>query len=180
MIKLVVGLGNPGKEYLNTRHNVGFMILDFYLKDVKWMTKFNGMYYIKNNGYDKITFLKPLSFMNLSGEVDKKFVSYYKIDVENVLVIHDDLDLEIGKYKLKFDSSSGGHNGIKSIINMLNSQKFGRLKVGISKSENVIDFVLSKFSRKEQDIIDKNLDIFRDILNDYENMDIFTLMNKYN
>ena len=88
--------------------------------------------------------------------------------------------MEIGKYKLKFDSSSGGHNGIKSIINMLNSQKFGRLKVGIGKSENVIDFVLSKFSRKEQDIIGKNLDVFRDILNDYENMDIFTLMNKYN
>ena len=172
-----VGLINNNDETIIPLDKYG-KIIDFknnyllYFKD--------GMYYIKNNGYDKIIFLKPLSFMNLSGEVVKKFVSYYKIDVENVLVIHDDLDLEIGKYKLKFDSSSGGHNGIKSIINMLNSQKFGRLKVGISKSENVIDFVLSKFSRKEQDIIDKNLDIFRDILNDYENMDIFTLMNKYN
>ena len=149
-MKLIVGLGNPGKEYVNTRHNVGFIVLDYYLGHVKYKEKFNGLYYELDKG-EKIIFLKPQTFMNNSGDCVKKFVDYYKIDSNDILIIHDDLDLEIGKIKYKYNSSSGGHNGIKSIINMLGTQEFLRLKIGISKidKKDVIDQLLVEMMTDE-------------------------------
>ena len=178
-MKLIVGLGNPGKEYEKTRHNIGFMIIDEYLGNVKYKEKFNGLYYEKDMG-EKIIFLKPQTFMNNSGFCVKKFVDYYKISPENILVIQDDLDLEIGKMRYKYNSNSGGHNGVKSIINLLDTKEFARLKVGISHIDKneIIDYVLGKFSINELDKIN-----FKDIINsinDYIYNDYTYVMNKYN
>ena len=115
--------------------------------------KFNGNFWeITKNG-EKIIFLKPLSYMNLSGTVVRKYVDYFKIQPSDILVIHDDLDISVGNIKFKINSSSGGHNGIKSIINRLNTQEFARLKVGVShdKSVDTKDYVLGNFSKVEKD-----------------------------
>jgi len=153
-VKLVVGLGNPGKEYENTRHNVGFSILDIYNSDLPYSEKFNGLIASLFINNEKILFFKPLTYMNNSGEAIIKVVNYYNISIEDILIIRDDLDLPTGYYKIKYDSSSGGHNGIKSIINHLGSQKFWQLKIGISSAKgDVKDYVLGKFSKKDQELL---------------------------
>lgn len=178
-MKLIVGLGNPGKEYVNTRHNIGFMLIDKYLGDVKFKEKFNGLYY-ETNSLDKVIFLKPQTFMNNSGDCVVKFANYYNVKPEDILVIQDDLDINVGKYKFKINSSSGGHNGIKSIINNLGTNGFFRLKIGISniRKNNVIDFVLGKFSKDEINNI--NFDELINAIDDFINYDYSYVMNKYN
>lgn len=181
-MKLIVGLGNPGKEYENTRHNIGFMVLDDYLGNVKWSNKFNALYYECFIGIEKVIFVKPLTYMNNSGNAVGEFVRYYNIDMKDILIIQDDLDEEIGLYKLKINSSSGGHNGIKSIISSLGTQSFPRLKVGIGsvKKDEVIDYVLGKFSKKEMEILNNELSTFRKIIESFVNVGIDKTMNVYN
>lgn len=181
-MKLVVGLGNPGKEYNLTRHNVGFMILDNFLGDVKWSTKFNGLYYERNINDEKYIFVKPQSYMNLSGSVVKKFINFYKIDSKDLLVIHDDLDLPVGKYRIKINSSAGGHNGIKDIISCLNTNEFVRLKIGISQNRDIDtkDYVLGKLSKNDIELIDTNNNAYKDIIENFNYNNIELLMNKYN
>lgn len=181
-MKLVVGLGNPGKEYNLTRHNVGFIILDKYLGDINWSSKFNGLYYEKNINNEKVIFVKPQSYMNLSGNVVQKFINFYKIDTKDLLVIHDDLDLPVGKFRIKINSSSGGHNGIKDIISCLNTNEFVRLKIGISQNRNIDtkDYVLGKFSKSDLEIIDKNNNAYKEIIENFNYNNIELLMNKYN
>ena len=131
-MKLIVGLGNPGKEYENTRHNVGFMIVDNYANNYGVLVdkkKFNGLYCELFVDGEKIILLKPLSYMNLSGEVVSKFVNYFNIDLNDILVISDDLDLPVAKYRLRLFGSSGGHNGLKNIEFMLNTNKFKRFRI---------------------------------------------------
>lgn len=178
-MKLVVGLGNPGKEYDNTRHNIGFMLIDKYLGNVKYKDKFNGLFY-EINGAEKVIFVKPQTYMNNSGECVSKFVKYYDIKMEDILVIQDDLDINVGKYKFKINSSSGGHNGIKSIISHLGNDNFFRLKIGISntKKDDVIDFVLGKFSK--EDLNNINFDDLKNAIDDFINYDYSYVMNKYN
>ncbi len=156
-MKLICGLGNPGKEYSNTRHNVGFMIIDNYLNGEKFKEKFGGLYLEKIIKGEKIIFLKPQSYMNNSGAVVKPFIEYYKISRKDVLIIRDDLDLKLGHTRIKFDSTSGGDNGIKSIINFLGGKDFYQYKVGISndKLKDTKDYVLGNFSNKEKEILDK-------------------------
>ena len=118
-MKMIVGLGNPGKEYENTRHNIGFMIVDEYAKQYNinnFKKKFNGLYAKVYRNGEFFVIVKPLSYMNLSGTVVKRFASFFKIKPEDILVIHDDLDLPVGKIKVKAKGSSGGHNGIQNII----------------------------------------------------------------
>ena len=179
-MKLIVGLGNPGKNYKYTRHNVGFLILDNYLKDVKWQTNNNTLYYITNICGQKVCFLKPQTYMNLSGIAVREIVNYYKIAYEDILVIHDDLDIPTFSYKLKYNSSAAGHNGIKDIIKFLGSQEFSRLKIGIGHNQNIDtkDFVLSKLSKEEIDYLHN--DIFKDIINYFIANDINMTMNKFN
>lgn len=181
-MKLIVGLGNPGKEYENTRHNIGYMVLNNYLENVKWKNdKFASIYKTKINNED-VLFIKPTTFMNLSGEAVSYYVNYYKITLKDILIIQDDMDLELGMLRLKTDSSSGGHNGIKNIIDHLNTKNFLRLKFGISKPKyDVIDFVLSKFNQDELKIINDSLIKTESIINDFiNNVNIERLMNKYN
>ena len=178
-MKLIVGLGNPGKEYDKTRHNIGFLIVDKYLGEVKYKEKFNGLYYELNKG-EKIIFIKPLTYMNNSGECVSKFQKYYNVKSEDIMVIQDDLDIEVGNYKFKINSSSGGHNGIKSIINHLGTDSFFRMKVGIknSRKQDTIDFVLGKFSKEDVNLI--QFDTLLNSIDDFINNDCYYVMNKYN
>lgn len=180
VMKLIVGLGNPGKEYDNTRHNIGFMILDNYLGDVKYTEKFDGLIYEKNYNGEKVIFLKPQTFMNNSGMSVIKVVNYYNIDIHDILVIHDDLDLDFNTIKIKSNSSSGGHNGIKSIINNLGSQEFDQFKFGISNEykNNIIDFVLGKFSKEELSNIDYSY--LNKVIDTYINDGVVKTMSDFN
>lgn len=184
-MKLIVGLGNPGKEYENTRHNVGFMTIDKFANEHNitiGKSKFNGLYeeLIINN--EKIILLKPQSYMNLSGEVVKKFVDFYKIPVKEILIINDDLDLSVGTFRLKRNGSSGGHNGLKNIELHLHTSEYKRLKIGISNNKvlDTKDYVLGKFSKDEKNKLDELLDIIVELLDNYIEISFEDLMTKYN
>ena len=183
-MKLVVGLGNPTKEYENTRHNIGFMYLDYLFDNNSFSLnkKFNALELEKNINGEKILFIKPLSYMNLSGEVVIKYVNYYKINVSDILVIQDDLDMPIGKFKLMFNHGAGGHNGIKNIILNINSKEFLRLKIGISKNNNIDmkAYVLGRFSKEEINLINNTFNELSSLINDYISLNRDVLMSKYN
>ena len=184
-MKLVVGLGNKGREYENTRHNMGFMLVDRYLQyrniTDKFKEKFNAMYIETTINNEKVIFIKPMTYMNNSGIAVRSFVDFYKLNSEDVLVISDDLDLDLGKFRLRRNGSSGGHNGLKSIISHLGTDNFKRLRIGISNDkDDVINYVLSKFSKKELNEIDTMFDTLVDVLDDYFVMDFTSLMSKYN
>lgn len=183
-MKMVVGLGNPGKEYENTRHNVGFMVLDNWMNKHNFTfdkNKLNGLYSIIKYNNEDVLVLKPLSFMNLSGTVIRAFMNYYKIDVNDLLVIYDDKDIALGSVKLKKNGSSAGHNGIKNIIENLKTENFKRLKVGLSKNNvDMVSFVLGKFNNDEMCKLNVVLNETNDILDDYFVMTFDNLMNKYN
>ena len=184
-MKLVVGLGNKGREYENTRHNMGFMLVDRYLqyKNItdKFKEKFNAMYIETTINNEKVIFIKPMTYMNNSGIAVRAFLDFYKLNSEDILVISDDLDLDLGKFRLRRNGSSGGHNGLKSIISHLGTDNFKRLRIGISNDkDDVINYVLSKFSKKELNEIDTMFDTLVDVLDDYFVMDFTSLMSKYN
>lgn len=183
-MKMIVGLGNPGKEYENTRHNVGFMVLDNWMNKHNFTfdkKKLNGLYSIIKYNNEDVLVLKPLSFMNLSGTVIRAFMNYYKIDVNDLFVIYDDKDIALGSVKLKKNGSSAGHNGIKNIIENLKTEDFKRLKVGLSKNNvDIVSFVLGKFNNDEMCKLNVVLNETNDILDDYFVMTFDNLMNKYN
>lgn len=183
-MKLIVGLGNPEKKYDNTRHNIGFSLIDYwstkYLIDVT-KKKFTGLYGIGTINGEKIIFLKPLSYMNLSGDVVIKFVDYFDIELNDIIVVQDDLDMELGKFKFSFNHSSGGHNGIKDIIKKLNSKEFLRLKIGIGNNDtDVISYVLGKFNKHELDVISNIFELLDDVVFDFVNLNRDRLLSKYN
>ncbi len=184
-MKLIVGLGNPGKEYENTRHNIGFIFIDYFAKKNKVnidKEKFNGLYAQTTINNEKVILLKPLSFMNLSGEVVRKYVDYFKISIDDILIINDDLDMDFGKVRLRPDGSSGGHNGLKNISLNLNTEKFKRLKFGISNNKliDTKDYVLGKFSKDEKEVINNAKEKISNLLSDYLILDFDKLMCKYN
>ncbi|MDR0977470.1 MAG: aminoacyl-tRNA hydrolase [Endomicrobium sp.] len=156
-IKVFVGLGNPGQRYENTRHNFGFITLDFIasaknLKFKNWKGMADICFY--ETAESRVWLLKPITFMNLSGKAVLSFTQYYKIEPEEIVVYYDDLTLPLGKYRIRMSGSAGGHNGIKSIIECLHVNKFPRVKFGIGplpKFINMADFVLAKFSREDED-----------------------------
>ena len=179
-MKLVVGLGNPGKEYENTRHNVGFIILDNYFSTETWNKDKDSENIITNINGEKVIFLKPMTYMNLSGRAVSRIANYYKIEAKDILVIHDDLDLNSNTYRLKTNSSSGGHNGIKSIIEMLGTTNFSRLKIGIGHSDKIEtrNYVLNKLSTEE--LSNLKSDKFVEIINYFLENGIDKTMNRYN
>ena len=152
-MKLVVGLGNPGKEYDKTRHNCGFRAIDFYAENnnLSFKSKFNGLYadLVVNN--EKLLLVKPQTFMNLSGDCVIQFMKYYNLKIEDLLVIYDDTDFETGTFKIKRGGSSAGHNGIKDIINKLHTENICRVRVGISKNNiSLADYVLGRFGKSNK------------------------------
>ncbi len=183
-MKLIIGLGNPGSEYKNTRHNIGFYILDKYLDKLGNnfnKEKFNGIYSECLCNGEKILFLKPQSFMNNSGIVIKKFVDYFKINLDDILIIYDDLNIDAGDFKLKTNSGSAGHNGLKSIEQNLGTKNYKRLKIGISKNNiELSSYVLGKFTSEQTEKINLIENQLFDVISDFSNMTFEKLMTKYN
>jgi PTH1 family peptidyl-tRNA hydrolase len=162
-MKLIVGLGNPDKKYQNTRHNLGQNVILGYIKTTNKLTlvskpNLSAKIYESGQGTDKTIFAISTDYMNNSGLTVQKIANFYKISPENIYIIHDDLDLPVGEYKIQFDRGSAGHNGIKSIIEHLNTQQFNRIRVGIGKIQNNIpaeDYVLLPPSSEEEKMINK-------------------------
>jgi len=184
-MKLIVGLGNPGKEYENTRHNVGFIILDKYLKKnniTACKEKFGGLYYETFIKEEKVIFLKPQKYINLSGQVLKQYMDFFKVDIDDILIIHDDLDTPCGSIKLRPSGGSGGHNGLKDIENNLHTKEYKRIKIGISNNKTIDtkDYVLGKFNGEDKKTFDLTVEKVVLILNDYFTLTFTNLMNKYN
>ena len=156
---LVVGLGNPGEEYADTRHNIGFRVIDTLAAGISVSVKIKTTNYVFGQGFigeQKMLLMKPLTFMNRSGIAVMGALSKFE-DIDNILIVHDDLDLDTGVIRIKKSGSSGGHNGIKSIIDVLNSKDFIRLKVGIGRPNRgpAEKYVLKKFNKQERPLIDE-------------------------
>ena len=165
-MKIVVGLGNPGDKYQYTRHNAGFLALDYYLKGkelIKCQSKFGGKICEMHFHATKTFFVKPTSFMNNSGEVVQEICNFYKINaVEDLLVIHDEVDLKFGYHKMAKDSGPAGHNGVKSIIEHIGTQDFTRIRIGIETRQSKLessteDFVLKNFSKEQLELLSKEV-----------------------
>ena len=184
-MKLIAGLGNIGDKYVFTRHNAGFMVLDRWayqdnfsfkqeskLKAFVCKTKINDEY---------IIFVKPTTFMNLSGEAIRAVMDYYKIDVKDIIIIYDDIALNIGKIRIRANGSDGGHNGIKSIISHIGTNNFNRIKIGIGPQIGPSEyFVLNNFPKEQSEILkevlDKSIDAAKSIMLD----GIEKTQNKFN
>jgi len=164
-MKLIIGLGNPGEKYEKTRHNFGFLVIDKLAEKIcadEWKIKMQFNASIKQTDFnnEKIILAKPHTFMNNSGLAVKSIVDYYKINYQDILIIHDDIDLELGEIKVQKNRGSAGHKGVQSIINALGTKDFIRMRVGIKLiNEKIImeteKFVLQKFTKDEEKIVQK-------------------------
>jgi len=168
-MKLIVGLGNPGKKYENTRHNTGFAVIDRTLAKLNVeldKNKFNADYTMINRNGEKIYILKPLTYMNLSGEAVVPFMKYFGIEPEDLVVVHDDLDLPVGKIRLRQSGSCGGQNGMRNIIDLLGDSNIKRIRVGIGKDPliPVVDYVLGKTKKEDLEVYNQALDKASDAL----------------
>ena len=184
-IKLVVGLGNPGKKYQNTRHNVGFKVMDELAKRLevfKWKERDGALYFDCHLDMCRVVFLKPQEYINLSGDVMIKFVNFLDIKLEDILVVNDDLDLPLGVIKLKEKGSSGGHNGLKNIESQLKTNEYKRIKIGISNDKTIDtkDYVLGKFSNEEKKKISLAVQKAADAVLDSIGHPFQEVMSKYN
>lgn len=183
---LIVGLGNPGNEYKNTRHNSGYMAVEALAKklniDVS-KEKFKGLFGDGTYNGKKIMILKPTTYMNLSGESVVEAVNFYKIPLEDVIVIYDDIDIEIGRIRIRPEGSSGTHNGMRNIADLLNSHDFPRIRIGIGKPNSGVDladYVLSKFSKDEEAEVEKAIDMASDAVLEIIRNGIDKAMSIYN
>ncbi|WP_079707655.1 aminoacyl-tRNA hydrolase [Paraliobacillus ryukyuensis] len=185
-MKCIVGLGNPGKKYEKTRHNVGFMVIDELAKRNGWQlnkTKFNGLYTMETIDETKVILLKPQTYMNLSGESLRPLMDFYELTEEDVLVVYDDLDLPTGKIRLRQKGGHGGHNGIRSIIDQLGSKNFNRLRIGIDRptgEKTVIDHVLGKFDKSVASDVQQSVERAADACESWMNKPFPQVMNDFN
>lgn len=188
-MKLIVGLGNIGREYENTRHNIGFMALDALADRENLTFKMDSAHHamIADWRYkgEKILLVKPTTYMNESGRAVGPLMKYYNLENEDVLVIHDDMDMDLGRLRLRATGSAGGHNGIKSLIQVLGTKEFTRLKFGIShpkyESQAVIDFVLGKFTKDEMPEVMLGIDRTIEIIEGFGTGEkVQMLMNRFN
>ncbi|MBO9131302.1 aminoacyl-tRNA hydrolase [Bacillus sp. 165] len=185
-MKLIVGLGNPGREYALTRHNIGFIAVDELAH--RWgislnQEKFKGLYGSGVINGEKVILLKPLTYMNLSGECIRPLMDYYKIDIEDLVVIYDDLDLPVGRLRLRMKGSAGGHNGIKSMIAHLGTQEFNRIRIGIDRPKNgmkVPDYVLGRFVEEEKMDVVQSIKKSADACEEWLKTPFLQVMNKFN
>lgn len=183
MKRLIVGLGNPGKKYAKSKHNIGYMAIDAFAKinKIKFSkeTKFQG----EIASLDETLLLKPKTFMNLSGVSVRAVQQFYKIPVDDILVISDDTDLPFGKIRLREKGGSGGHNGLKSILEQLGSDNFRRLRIGVDRDQDIDlkDHVLSNLSKAEMKIIEEVLITTDAILDAYvKEVSFSEIMNQFN
>lgn len=183
---IVVGLGNPGREYDDTRHNVGFSVIDL-LAD-RYNTKINKIKFkslygeIKIND-DRVLLVKPQTFMNNSGETVREISNFFKVPIENVIVVVDDIDIDFAKIRVKRKGSAGSHNGLKSIIYLLKDDKFPRIKIGVGKPDagrDLASFVLGRFSKEEEVDMRETLEKAADSVECLIKEGISSSMNKYN
>ncbi len=197
IMKVVVGLGNVGQEYDNTRHNVGFVLLDKWLEKMNKIhdradvfrenKKMNALMVRMINNDQEILLVKPMTYMNLSGNCIQKVLDYYRIDIANLVVVHDDLDLELGRINIKLGGGHAGHHGVESVINCLSTAQFVRLRLGIGKSsldsfknKQGIDYVLGKFSKQETNLIVGEIDNWINALECIVGKEITKCMNLFN
>ena len=183
---LIVGLGNPEEEYANTRHNMGFNAINKIAKEYGIevnKTKMKGLFGLGNIEGKKVILLKPQTYMNLSGESIIQFVNFYKINLEDIIVIYDDMDVEIGNIKIRKKGSAGSHNGMKSVIANLNSEEFARIRIGIGKPENKsdsINYVISNISKENQEVLDVGVNLAKEATIEILKNGIDIAMNKFN
>lgn len=184
---LIVGLGNPGKKYEATRHNMGFDTVDYLIEKhniPQSGVKFNAMYGKGIIGGEKVIVMKPLSFMNLSGGPVQEMANYFKIDPETeMIVIYDDIDLDPGQLRIRKQGSAGGHNGIKDLIRRLNTEKFLRIKVGVGakpKGWDLADHVLGRFSDSDRKLVDEAIEKAGDAVEKIISQGPDAAMNEYN
>ncbi|MBQ9937400.1 MAG: aminoacyl-tRNA hydrolase [Oscillospiraceae bacterium] len=184
---IIVGLGNPGIKYNTTRHNVGFMAIDFILDKLNIKAdkqKFDANYVKCEIDGKSVIILKPLTFMNLSGDSIFKAASFFKVPAENIIIIYDDVLLDVGKMRIRRKGSDGGHNGIKSIIARLHADSFPRIKIGVGKKPHpdydLADWVLSPLPLKDREIINDNMDKVFDAVKLILNGNTDEAMNRYN
>ena len=158
-MKVIIGLGNPGNKYFETRHNIGFMVVDELAEQCQFSWSMNKKFQAQTAegmiAGEKVILVKPMTYMNESGQSVRALTDYYQINNDEMMIVYDDLDLKVGKLRLRQTGSAGGHNGIKSIIAHLNSKDFPRAKVGIDRPKNktVVQHVLSTFNKEEYPII---------------------------
>ena len=183
---VIVGLGNPGKEYERTKHNIGFDILDLFAE--KHTISFNKTKHraFLGEGFvsgKKVLLVKPQTYMNLSGESVREILEYYKLDAETLVVIYDDISLPVGKIRIRQKGSAGGHNGIKNIIYQLHTDVFPRIKVGVGgpkSGQDLAHFVLSRFSKEDEEVLSQGIKNSLEALEVMIAGDIQKAMNQYN
>lgn len=184
-VRMVVGLGNPGDRYLDTRHNMGFMVIDS-LADVLRMdvkkSKFGGRFGSGEFAGKKLILLKPWQFMNLSGQVVATAAGFYKLAVGDLLVVSDDLDLEPGRIRLRAKGSAGGHNGLADISQKLGTNEYARCRVGIGRSDRqeAISYVLERPTKDQKPLLDSAVERTRDAVFCWIERGIETAMNEFN
>ena len=184
---LIVGLGNPEQEYSNTRHNMGFNTVNKLAQEYKIelnKTKFKGIYGKGIIEDEKVIILKPQTYMNLSGESIIEVMNFYKIDLKDMIVIYDDIDVEPGKIKIRKKGGAGSHNGMKSVIENVNSEEFIRIRVGIGenkKKNDMINYVIGKIpTDEEREVLNKGTDKAKEAIKEILKNGIDSAMNKFN
>ena len=185
-MKLIIGLGNPGKEYENTRHNTGFMVLDRLSEKLNiemTQNKFKGLYGKSKYKGEDVILLKPQTFMNLSGESVREIVDFYNIEPEKVIVIYDDIDTEKGKIRIRKKGGPGSHKGMISVINELKTEDFPRIRVGIGQPEHkndMINYVIGKIPEDEEKILIQGVKKAAEAVEEILKNGIDIAMNKFN
>lgn len=187
-MKLLIGLGNPGRKYEKTKHNVGFMVVDELLRNQPGFhmkrSKFQSMYEEIRVDGEPVVFIQPTTYMNLSGESIRQWMDFYKVEPKDIFVIYDDMDLPAGKIRIRKKGGHGGHNGMRSLIDHLGTKDFIRLKVGIDRplpAQSVTQHVLSPFRKDQEDLVQQAIDQAAKACQDWlEGETIENVMTKYN
>lgn len=183
---IIIGLGNPEKDYSNTRHNMGFQVINKLAKQYEievTKSKFKGLY---GNGViegEKVILLKPQTFMNLSGESVKEILQFYKTDIEQIILIYDDIDIESGVIKIRKTGGPGTHNGMKSVVHEINTQNFKRVRIGIGMpedKEDLIEYVIGAIPEEDKEPLEKGIELAKEAVVEIIKNGIDIAMNKFN
>ena len=182
-MKLIIGLGNPGEKYRNTRHNLGYMVVDYFAKSSGLSWRYNPDWICYFAKTEEFVVVKPSTFMNKSGEAVREVINFFKINPGDVLAIHDDLDLDFGKIRISHDSQSAGHRGVDSVIESLGTFEFSRLRIGVGRSKDNMDpekYVLEDFTQSEQDQLPAIIKTCEEAIRAYLASGVEATMNQFN